>query len=190
MALDGLRVDDGCAGAAPTLTVDSVCGHAVLTGNGFKGSKQATIAGTAGMTYDVTLRIRAIVEPTSIMGGMRADTSTFQYRDRTWRKMPYTVGGAVSTTNTDSDYTQWHIGVASPKQDYYLNDYQQTGHYIFKLDYNITIQVDANSMVTLTGNDRNERQIVNYEKYTIEGIAGSMNYGQFAQINVVSVKPH
>ncbi|MEO6602948.1 MAG: hypothetical protein ABIQ16_23890, partial [Polyangiaceae bacterium] len=189
-ALDGLRVDDGCSGTADT-SVGAVCGHAKLTAsNGFRGSIQAAITGTTGMTYDVTLRIRGVVEPTAVTGGMRADTTTFQYRSMDWRKVPYTVGGAISTTNTDLDYTQWHIGVASPKQDYFLNDYQKTGHYIFKLDYNITIQVAANSMVTLDGNDRNERQIVNYEKYTIDGIAGSMNYGQFVQINVVSVKPH
>ena len=48
----------------------------------------------------------------------------------------------------------------------------------------------ANSTVTLDGTDRNERQIVNYEKYALDGIPGSMNYGQFIQINVVSVKPH
>jgi hypothetical protein len=121
---------------------------------------------------------------------MRPDTSTFQYKGMDFRKVPYTIGGAISTTTTDLDYTQWHISVASPKGDFYLNDYQKTGHYIFKLDYQITIQVAANSMVTLDGNDRNEREIVNYEKYTIDGIDGSMNFGQFVQINVVSVKPH
>jgi len=48
----------------------------------------------------------------------------------------------------------------------------------------------ANTKVTLDGIDRNERQIVNYEKYANDGIAGSMNFGQFVQINVLSVKPH
>jgi hypothetical protein len=167
-----------------------VCQHAMPTGPGYKGTKQATLGGTAGTTYDVTLRIRGIVEPTAITGGMRPDTTTFKYLNIDWRKVPYTIGGAVSTTTTDPDYTQWHIGVASPKQDYWLNDYQKTGHYIFKLDYQITIQVAGNSMVTLDGTDRNERQIVNWEKYTIDGIAGSVNFGQFVQVNVVSVKPH
>jgi hypothetical protein len=188
-ALDGMRVDDGCAGTVDT-SVGAVCGHAMLTAsNGFKGMKEATLAGTAGTTYDVTLRIRGVVEPTAITGGMRADTGTFQYRSMDWRKVPYTVGGAVAQT-TDADYTQWHIAVATPKGDFYLNDYQKTGHYIFRLDYQITIQVAANSTLTLDGTDRNERQIVNYEKYEIDGIPGSVNYGQFIQINVVSVKPH
>jgi hypothetical protein len=44
--------------------------------------------------------------------------------------------------------------------------------------------------VTLDVTDANERQIVNYEKYEVMGLPGSMNFGQFVQVNVVSVKPH
>jgi hypothetical protein len=192
-ALDGLRVDDACAGTADT-SVGAVCGHVMLTSSGgSKYSKEVSVAGVSGTTYDVTLRIRGIVEPTKITGGMPVEMtppSTIQYMGKTWRKTPYTIGGAASSSTTDPDYTQWHIGVVSPKGDYYLNDYQQTGHYIFKLDYQVTIQMAANTKVTLDGVDRNERQIVNFEKYTIDGIAGSVNYGQFIQINVVSVQPH
>jgi hypothetical protein len=184
-ALDGLRVDDPCAGT-PDTTNGAVCTHVVLTAGGFKSAKEATITGTPGTTYDVTLRIRGIVEPTQIDGGMRPDTSTFQYQNMTWRKVPFTIGGSVNR----GDYSQWRLTVASPKQELFLNDYQTVGHYIFKLDYQVTIQMAANSKLTLDGNDSNERQIVNYEKYALEGIPGSMNYGQFIQCNVVSVKPH
>lgn len=185
-ALDGVRVDDPCAGTADTST-GAVCQHVVLTSaGGFKSAKEVTIAGTPGTTYDVTLRVRGIVECTQIDGGMRPDTSTFEYRSMTWRKIPFTIGG----TANHADYSQWRISVESPKQEYFLNDYQKVGHYIFKLDYQVTIQMAANSKVTLDGNDSNERQIVNYEKYTFDGIPGSMNYGQFIQLNVVSVKPH
>lgn len=183
--LDGLRVDDPCVGT-PDTSNGAVCNHVVLTAGGFQSAKEATIGGTAGATYDVTLRIRGIVEPTQIDGGMRLDTTTFQYQNMTWRKVPFTIGGTVNR----GDYSQWRISVASPKQEYFLNDYQTVGHYIFKLDYQVTIQMAANSKVTLDGFDSNEREIVNYEKYTIEGIPGSMNYGQFIQCNVVSVKPH
>jgi hypothetical protein len=157
----------------------------VLTAGGFKSAKEVTIAGTPGTTYDVTLRIRGIVEPTQIDGGMRLDTSTFQYQSMTWRKVPFTIGGTVNR----GDYSQWRIRVESPKREYFLNDYQTVGHYIFKLDYQVTLQMSANTKVTLDGVDTNERQIDNYEKYAIDGIPGSMNYGQFIQCNVVSVKP-
>jgi len=183
--LDGLRVDDPCTGT-PDTSNGAVCNHVMLTAGGFKSSKEATITGTPGTTYDVTLRIRGIVEPTQIDGGMRPDTTTFQYQNMTWRKVPFTIGGTVNR----GDYSQWRISVASPKQEYFLNDYQTVGHFIFKLDYQVTIQVAANSKVTLDGTDSNEREIVNYEKYTFDEIPGSMNYGQFIQCNVVSVKPH
>lgn len=184
-SLDGLRVDDPCAGTPDTST-GAVCNHVVLTNGGFKSAKEATLMGTAGTTYDVTLRIRGIVEPTQIDGGMRMDTSTFKYQNMTWRKVPFTIGGTVNR----GDYSQWRITVESPKQEYYLNDYQTVGHYIFALDYQVTIPIASGSKVTLDGYDSNEREIVNYEKYTIDGIPGSMNYGQFIQCNVVSAKPH
>lgn len=184
-ALDGLRVDDPCAGT-PDTSSGAVCNHVVLTNGGFKSAKNVTIAGATGTTYDVTLRIRGIVEPTQIDGGTRPDTSTFKYQNMTWRKVPFTIGGTVS----HADYSQWRISVENPKQEYYLNDYQTVGHYIFALDYQVTIQIAANSKVTLDGTDSNEREIVNYEKYTIDGIPGSMNFGQFIQCNLVAVKAH
>lgn len=184
-ALDGLRIDDPCAGTADTST-GAVCPHVVLTAGGFKSAKEVTIGGTSGTTYDVTLRVRGIVEAMQIDGGTRPDTTTFQYQNMPFRKVPFTIGGTVNKP----DYSQWRITVASPKQEYFLNDYQKSGHYIFKIDYQVTIQMVANSKVTLDGTDSNERLIDNYEKYTFDGIAGSMNYGQFIQLNVVSVQPH
>ncbi len=181
-ALNGLRVDAPCEGMPPT-TDGSVCTHTVLMNNTFKATKDATLAGASGATYDVKLRIRGVVEPTSVSGGMRPDTSTFSYKNEMWRKLPYTIGGTVSAP----DYQAWSIRVESPKQDYFLNDYQKTAHNVFKLDYELTIQVAAGSKVTLDVTDANERQIDNYEKYELEGLAGSMNFGQFVQIDVVSV---
>jgi hypothetical protein len=186
-ALDGLRVDDPCAGT-PTLADGDTCNHVMLTqAGGFKASKEVMIAGTPGTTYDVTLRIRGVVEPTNISGGMRPNTTTFQYMNMAFRTEPLTIGGTVASD--DADYAQWHIHIASPAQDLYLNDYQKVGHYIFELDYEVTVPMAANTQVTLDATDNNERQIVNYEEYAPDGIPGSMNYGQFIQINVVSVVP-
>jgi hypothetical protein len=183
--LDGLRVDDPCTGT-PSTDVGAVCNHVTLTqSGGFHASEAVTIGGTTGTTYDVTLRIRGIVEPTNIQGGTRPDTSTFEYMDMDFRTVPYTIGGTVQS----ADYAQWRIVVGSPAQTLYLNDYQKTGHYIFELDYEITVPMAANTTVTLEVTDSNERLIVNYEQYAIEGIPGSMNHGQFVQLAVVSAAP-
>ena len=170
------------------MTTDgAVCPHVTLTPSGGSQVRQSVvITGTPGTIYDVTLRVRGVVEPANIVGGTRASTSTFQYKDLSWRKVPFTVGGTV----TQPDYSQWHLAVASPAADYYLNDYQRAGHYIFELDYEVTVPIAANSKVTLDGTDSNERMIVNFEKYAPVGVAGSVNFGQFVQINVVAVALH
>ena len=184
-ALDGLRVDAPCTGT-PTTENGAVCNHVMLTSNGgFESAKSVTIAGTPGTVYDVTLRIRGIVEPTNIGGGMRSDTTTFQYQGMAFRTVPFTIGGSVQSP----DYSQWHVDIESPAQELYLNDYQKSGHYIFELDYEITVPMAAATTVTLHGTDSNEREIVNYEDYAPEGIPGSMNHGQFIQIGLVSVEP-
>lgn len=184
--LQDLRVDDPCAGT-PEVTVGATCDHSMLTGLGFHGETEATLGGVEGTTYDVTFRIRGVVEPTNIVGGTRPDTETFQYMDLDWRTTPFTIGGAVP--GEDADYAQWRIQVSNPEQEYFLNDYQRVGHYIFELDYEVTIPVAANATVTLDATDDNERQILNYEGYAIDGIPGSMNFGQFVQINVLAVSP-
>lgn len=183
-ALDGVRIDAPCAGT-PAGTDGETCNHPTLMDNAFEANKEVSLGGNMGTTYDVTLRIRGVVEPTSISGGMRPDTSTITYKNAMWRKVPYTIGGTLAVP----DYQAWRLRVSEPKQDYFLNDYQKTAHNTFALDYQVTIQVAAGSKVTLGVIDSNEREIVNYEKYSVDGIDGAMNLGQFVQINVVSAEP-
>lgn len=183
-ALDGVRIDAPCAGT-PAGTDGETCNHTVLMGNAFQARKEVSLGGSPGTVYDVTVRVRGVVEPTSVNGGARPDTTTIVYKNSMWRKLPYTIGGSVKSP----DYQPWKLSVEEPKQDYFLNDYQQTAHYVFELDYEVTIPMAGGTKVTLDVTDSNEREIVNYEKYALDGIPGSMNLGQFVQLKVVSVKP-
>ena len=182
-ALDGLRVDDPCTPNPPTNPM-ATCLHLTLTGGGFKGSKEGTMGGTSGTTYDVTLRVRGITEITQVDGGMRADTSTFNYMGASYRKVPFTVGGSLNR----GDYEVWRINVSNPKQTYTLNDYGKVGHFVFKLDYEATIQVAAGATVTLEAVDTNDHLIVDYDKLTVDGVPPVANWGQFVQLGVVSTK--
>ena len=185
-ALDGLRVDDACAGT-PTVSVGATCDHALLTGPGALLSNEVSLGGVLGQTYDVTLRVRGVLEPTNIVGGMSSsDTTTFSYMGSDWLNVPLTVGGAVLPD--DSDYAQWSIRVAHPAQEFFLNNYGAVGHYVFALDYEVTIPMAAQTTVELRATDSNERLILNYENYQLDGLAGSMNHGQFVEISVVAVK--
>lgn len=185
--LSGLRIDDPCAGS-PQVTVGATCNHVMLTGGAFHQAKKVTIGGNDGEVYDVTIRVRGVVEPTNVVGGMRSGSEMFAYMGQNWRKVPWTVGGAVPPD--DTDYAQWSIIVSSPEQRYYMNDYQRVGHFVFSLDYEVTIPIAAGSEVTLDANDDNERLILNYERYAPDGVSGSENYGQFVELDVVAIKLH
>jgi len=184
-ALDGIRIDDPCTPNPSTASM-ATCQHLTLQNGGFMGTKQVTMGGSPSTTYDVTLRIRGIAETAKVNGGTTADVSTFQYMSMPFRKVPFTVGGTVAVD--DQDYEQWRINVSKPKEVYTLNDYGKLGHYTLKLDYQVTIPIAGGATVSLEGFDDNDHLIVDYEKYMIDGINPPMNWGQFAQVNVVSVK--
>lgn len=184
-ALVGLRIDDACTGNPP-VSVGATCDHAMRTGAGYHGAKEITIGGTEGTVYDVTLRVRGVVEPANVVGGSRSGTETFSYMNLNWRTVPFTTGGMVPVD--DADYAQWRIVVGEPEAEYFLNDYQRVGHYIFELDYEVTLSMAAGTTVTLEGIDNNERLIMNYEDYGPEGVDGSVNYGQFIELDVISVE--
>jgi len=185
--LDGLRLDDPCAGT-PSVSTGATCDHTVLTGPGFRAEAPATIGGAPTTTYDVTIRVRGVTEPTNVAGGERTSSETFSYMDLDWRTEPFTLGGAVPAD--DTDYAQWCITVDEPAATYFLNDYQRVGHYIFELDYELTIPMQGSTTVTLSATDSNERLILNYEGYAPEGVAGSSNHGQFVELELVAVQEH
>jgi hypothetical protein len=179
--LEALRIDDPCTGA-PSTAAGSTCNHLM---NPFHKTLDATIGGTPGTTYDVTLRIRGVVEPTKITGGTRPDMSTTMINGKTYRKVPYTVGG----TPGDPTYQPWLFSVAKPAQNYFFNDYGLTEHSTFLLDYQVTIPMEGGTKVTLDVNDGNDHEIDNYAMLKNDGISGSMNLGQYIQLSVISVKP-
>jgi len=180
--IEGVRIDDPCTGA-PSTAAGATCNHVM---NPFHVTKEVTLAGTAGTIYDVTLRIRGVVEPTRVNGGTRADTSTVNLNGRNYRAIPFTAGGTVG----DMTFQPWLLSVSNPAADFYLNDYQLTEHTIFKIDYQVTLQMAGNSKVTLDVNDANDHEIDNYARLSVDGIPPSSNLGQFVQLAVVSVKPH
>lgn len=183
-SIDGLRVDDPCTGT-PTVSTGATCDHVELTAGAFHAAEEVTIGGSDGTTYDVTIRIRGVVEPANVVGGTRPPGETFSYMGLDWRQEPWTEGGTVPAE--DTDYAQWRLVVGQPSAVYYLNDYQRVGHYIFELDYEATLPMQAGTKLTLEAIDDNERLILNYEGYAPDGIAGSSNHGQFVQLELVAV---
>jgi hypothetical protein len=142
--------------------------------------KNFTFGGRRGATYDVTLRVRGLFEPTRMEGGTAPD-ATHPY---------FVVGGE----NKSSDYSQWSIEVSSPKAVYTLNNYPRTSHTIYKEDFQITIPVAAGATVRISTVDSNDRQIDNGamglpdRRQILEGVTDTVQAGQMLRLDVLSVK--
>jgi hypothetical protein len=142
--------------------------------------KTFTFGGKAGTVYDVTLRVRALVEPTNIQGGETPDPAHPYFK----------IGGQV----TRPDYSQWHIDVSAPKQSYTLNHYPATSHTVYKEDFEATIPVAAGATVLVQTIDSNDREIDNGAKgkpdrqQMIEGVSDTPLAGQVLRLDVVRVK--
>jgi hypothetical protein len=138
-----------------------------------------TFGGKHGTVYDVTLRIRGIFEPTTILGGDTPDPVHPYFK----------AGGTVSTV----DWSQWGIEVSEPKQTYWLNHYPSVGHVIYKEDFEATIAVAAGATVVIRVADGNDRQIDNGKtapdrQQIIPGVVDHPLPGQMLRIEVVRVK--
>ena len=147
--------------------------------------KSFTFGGKAGTVYDVTLRVRGLLEPTTIEGGETPDPAH-----------PYFQAGG---RDIKPDYSQWHIDVSAPKQSYTLNHYPATSHTIYKEDFEATIAVAAGATVLVQVIDGNDREIDNGapksgtggkpdRQQIIEGVTGTPLAGQVLRLDVVRVK--
>ena len=142
--------------------------------------KAFTFGGNKTETYDVHLRIRGIVEPTTIAGG-----------ETPYENHPYyKVGGTIRAR----DWSAWHIEVTEPKQTYWLNHYPRVGHTIYNEDFEATIPVTGGSPVVVRVIDGNDRQIDNAEQgpadrmQIIKGVADKPLAGQMLRLDVLGVR--
>jgi hypothetical protein len=158
------------SGAKCTVASGSTPPGALTPSNGVPTSW--TIGGTTGTIYDVTFRLRGIVEVTSYIGGTRdaGDTSILQSQDL------FQQGGTAQTSGGPSfDYNTYELDV-TPAVDgapnvYYLNSVttnenphannSPTSHLSFAIDYTKTIQVAGGGKVSLKVTDSNCTEVQN-----------------------------
>jgi hypothetical protein len=170
-ALDKLFLHDPCTGEYPPQP--DTCLHKQLV------EKAVTFGGKKGVVYDVRLRIRGIVEPTTIAGGEAPDA------DHPY----YIVGGAIRA----KEWSAWHIDVSEPKQTYWLNHYPKVGHIIYLEDFEATIPIAGGASVVVRVIDGNDRQIDTAEpgkpdrQQVIKGIQDKPLDGQMLRLDVIRV---
>ncbi len=177
-SLAGLRLEVPCAN--PKFDNDTEChwDRSLLQSADpawkLKRELTRTFAGKAGILYDVTLRVRGVVEPKNFTGG-EVQREHFQ------------IGG----TPVKNDYNFYRLAVSDPEATYTFNRHaDKVGHYTFPIDYTVTIPVRGGATVIMGAYDSNDVAIANHQRHVIAGVppAPEPFDGQFFQLDVVSVK--
>lgn len=134
-----------------------------------------TFSGTPGVIYDVTIRVRGVVEPKNFTGG-------------TVEREHFQIGGTPDVNN----YNFYSLKVSDPPQDYTVNRHEKkVGHFLFAIDYTVTIPIRGGARVTMGEYDDNEISIANHQNIVVPEIppAPAPFDGQFFQIDVLAVTP-
>ncbi|WP_433936196.1 hypothetical protein AB3662_16010 [Sorangium cellulosum] len=132
-----------------------------------------TFGGSPDTTYQVTVRLRGVVE-------------TMKYRGGTPDGMHFRVGG----TPDDATYNIYSFTVSDPPEVYYLNDSPNVGHDTFIIDHTKTIPVRGGATVSFLGDGQNGIEIANFKHLVVDGVppAPEPYVGQFIQLDVQSVE--
>lgn len=177
-SLVGLRLEVPCAN--PKFNADTEChwdpGLLQTADPAWKLKREIVrkFGGRFRCTYDVTLRVRGVVEPKNFNGG------TVQLEH-------FQTGG----TPVKNDYNFYSLHVSEPEATYTFNRHERkVGHYVFAIDYQVTIPVRGRATLTMGAYDSNDVAIANHEKLVVPGIPPDPLAfdGQFFQLDVVSVR--
>lgn len=130
--------------------------------------------GKVGTLYDVTLRVRGVVEPKNFSDG---DVKAEHFQS----------GGTAVTDH----YNFYNIDVSDPPAVFTVNrNVEKVAHFVFAIDYQVTIPIRGGAQVKLGAYDSNDIEIANHKSVTVPEVAPTAFDGQFFQIDVVSVVEH
>lgn len=136
----------------------------------------ATLGGSPGTTYQVTLRFRGVVEGKTYVGG-----STVDYFNR---------GGAPA----EDTYNVYALEVSDPPGTVYLNAGTSGSGRPFTIDYSATVTIAAGATVTLTATAIDGVEHKNLDVDDVAMVVADVPPapdaydGQFIQMDVVSVE--
>ena len=177
-SLAGLRIDVPCAdkfNGATECHWDRALLQSADPAWKMKHELSRTFGGKPGVVYQVTLRVRGVVEPKNFTGG---DVKFDHFQS----------GGAP----VKNDYNFYNIVVSDPAATYTVNrNVDKVGHYTFPIDYRVTIPIRGGATVTVGAYDSNDVAIANHAHHVVAGVppAPAPFDGQFFQVDVESVQP-
>jgi hypothetical protein len=144
-------------------------------------SASAMLAGAAGTTYDVTVRIRGVVEDRTYPNGCKDGY----------------LGTGGTDGGTGDPYNVYKLSISSPPQTYYINSGTSYVTLVHALDYTFTFRADAGATVTLSADPIEGHEIYNHDSAGMPvqvadsaGLGVTQPYdGQFAQLDVTAIVP-
>ncbi len=105
-----------------------------------------TFGGTPGTMYDVTVRVRGVVEPKDYIEGEQGPGGFY-------------VGGRPGEMN---NYNVYLLRVSSPAQDYFFNSIgEQLAHNAYSMDYEATLTIEGGATLRFVASDSNCLAIAN-----------------------------
>ena len=146
----------------------SISGPYLTRGNLMRDDT-VTVDGPAGAIYDVTLRVRGVVEPKHFING--ATGAPANGSNYAWY-----VGGEPNTSGNDSTYMLWvsargrHETGALDGQYYFLTPLIVEAHFTYPIDYTATFPVAAGARIRFLADDPNCSMVKNCDDTSIDGI--------------------
>jgi len=165
-ALAGLLWKLPCSSEASSNVCNTIANTSVST----------QLGGAPGITYDVKLHFRGVVEQKTYSGGC----SDGSY---------WLTGGAP---NGDT-YNVYRLTISSPPQTFYLNRGTSSIERAWALDFEQTLRIDAGATVTLFADAVDNQEIKNKDElgqpFAVPNVSLAQPYdGQFIQMDVESVE--
>jgi hypothetical protein len=147
-----------------------------------------TLSGSTGVTYQVTLHFRGIVEQKTYTG-VDAGTARTGGSGDAGNPAFFVVGGAPN----GSTWNIYELDISSPPQTYFLNSGADGINYVWLVDYLAPIPMNAGAVVTLTANSVEGVETSNQAPDggpvyvpVVPPYPAAYN-GQFVQMDIVSV---
>lgn len=152
-------------------------------------TQTATVEGTGGQSYDITLHFRGIVEEKTYTGQADGGAGP-QIVASGGVNSNLFISGGIPDTGTFNIY---ELDVSDPKQTFFLNSGQSGIGSVFAIDYTATIRMNAGATITMTANSIEGVEISNVgtngRPVVVPGIppAPQAFNGQFVQMDVETV---
>jgi hypothetical protein len=176
-ALSGLRLEVPCA---DHFNQDTECHwpRALLQPAAsdwkLKQEISRTLPADPRVVYDVTFRVRGVVEPKNFTGGEV--------------RYAHLQSGGTAVKN---DYNFYNLEISEPHALFTLNrNEEKVGHYTFPIDYTFTVPVRGGAAVKIGAYDSNDVAIANHQHHVVPGAdpAPEPFDGQFFQVDVIAVQ--